>query len=77
VASAIVVDATDEAQCQAMVAETVKRYGRLDILVNNAGISDRIPPHETTMALWHAVVDTNLSSAMMCSQAAYPEMTED
>ena len=33
VASGIVVDVTIETECQAMVAETVKRYGRLDILV--------------------------------------------
>ncbi|OYU98144.1 MAG: 3-hydroxyacyl-CoA dehydrogenase, partial [Burkholderiales bacterium PBB5] len=29
---------TDEAQIQAMVAETVERWGRIDILINNAGI---------------------------------------
>ena len=72
--SAMVVDVTDEAQCQTMVAETIKRHGRLDILVNNAGIGQRNPPHETTMAVWHTVINTNLTAAMMSSQAAYPEM---
>src|SRR5690348_9619228 len=54
--SAMVVDVTDEAQCQTMVAETINRHGRLDILVNNAGIGQRNPPHETTMAVWHTVI---------------------
>ena len=36
-ASAVVADVTDEAQCRAMVAEAVRRHGRLDILDNNAG----------------------------------------
>ena len=36
-ASAVIADVTDEEQCRAMVAEAVRRHGRLDILVNNAG----------------------------------------
>ena len=74
-ASAVVVDVTDEGQCRAMVAEAVRRHGRLDILVNNAGRGGSgKPPHETPMAEWRAVVDANLTSVVMCSQAAYPEM---
>ena len=73
--SAVLADVTDEAQCRAMVAEAVRRHGRLDILVNNAGRggSGKLP-HETPMAEWRAVVDANLTSVEMCSQAAYPEM---
>jgi 2-deoxy-D-gluconate 3-dehydrogenase len=74
VASGIVVDVTVETECQAMVAETVKRHGRLDILVNNAGIGQSHLPQDTTMAVWHTVMNTNLTGAMMCSQAAYSEM---
>ena len=74
-ASAVVVDVTDEAQCWAMVAEAVRRHGRLDILVNNAGRGGSgKPPHETPMAEWRAVVETNLTGVVMCRQAAYPEM---
>jgi 2-deoxy-D-gluconate 3-dehydrogenase len=73
-ASAFVMDVTVEAQCHAVVAETVKRHGRLDILVNNAGVGNPKPPHETTLAEWHKVIDTNLTASFMLSQIAYPEL---
>lgn len=73
-ASAIVVDVTDEADCQAMVAATLKTHGCLDILINNAGINIRKRPEEYTLAEWQQILQTNLTSAFICSQAAYPEM---
>ena len=73
-ASAIAVDVVKEESCRAMIAETVKQHGRLDILVNNAGTSIRKQPQDYTLAEWHQVMDTNLTSAFICSHAAYPEM---
>jgi 2-deoxy-D-gluconate 3-dehydrogenase len=69
-------DVTDEAQCRKLVEETVARLGRLDILVNNAGINIRKPAHELALAEWKEVLDTNLTSAFICSQAAYPAMKQ-
>lgn len=74
IASAIAVDVTEEAACQAMVSSTVSQYGRLDILINNAGINIRKPPQDYTLAEWHQILQTNLTSAFLCSQAAYPAM---
>lgn len=68
------VDVTDEASCREMVTRTVDSLGRLDILVNNAGTANRKRPEEYTLAEWHALIDTNLTSAFICSQAAYPHM---
>jgi 2-deoxy-D-gluconate 3-dehydrogenase len=73
-ASAIAVDVTDEADCQAMVAATLKTHGRLDILINNAGINIRKRPEDYTLAEWQQILQTNLTSAFICSQAVYPEM---
>jgi 2-deoxy-D-gluconate 3-dehydrogenase len=73
-ASAIAVDVLKEDSCRALIADTVKRHGRLDILVNNAGMSIRKQPQDFTAAEWHKVLDSNLTSAFLCSQAAYPEM---
>jgi 2-deoxy-D-gluconate 3-dehydrogenase len=67
-------DVTRKAECQALVAQTQRAFGRLDILVNNAGTSIRKMPQEFTEDEWHQVMDTNLTSAFLCSQAAYPAM---
>jgi 2-deoxy-D-gluconate 3-dehydrogenase len=72
-ATFIAADVTRKADCEKLVAETVARFGRLDIIVNNAGIGIRKQPHEYTEAEWHKVLDTNLTSAFLCCQAAYPE----
>jgi 2-deoxy-D-gluconate 3-dehydrogenase len=73
-ALAITADVTDERSIGALVSETVKRCGRLDILVNNAGINIRKPAQELTLDEWREVLDTNLTSAFLCSRAAYPHM---
>ena len=67
-------DAAEEGSCRAMIDEAAGRFGRLDILVNNAGTSIRKPPEAYTAAEWHTVLDTNLTGAFLCSQAAHPVM---
>jgi 2-dehydro-3-deoxy-D-gluconate 5-dehydrogenase len=71
-AHAITTDVTDEAGVGRLVANTLERYGRLDILVNNAGTNVRKPVHEYTLEEWRRVLDTNLTSAFLCSRAAHP-----
>jgi len=70
----IELDAMEVASCHQAVQRTVERFGRLDILVNNAGTTVRKQPEELTAQEWHLVMDTNLTSAFLCSQAAYPHM---
>ncbi len=53
-----------------------ERFGRLDILVNNAGTTVRKQPQDLTAEDWHLVMNTNLTSAFLCSQAAYPHMVK-
>jgi gluconate 5-dehydrogenase len=48
----------------------------IDILINNAGIQRRAPLLEMTLADWQAVIDTNLTSAFLVSQAVAPSMIE-
>jgi len=73
-AAAVPVEVTAEASCRAMVTATVERFGRLDILVNNAGTNIRKQPQDYALKEWETVLSTNLTSAFVCSQAAYPEM---
>jgi 2-dehydro-3-deoxy-D-gluconate 5-dehydrogenase len=70
----IPLDVADESSCRAMVEEAARRFGRLDILINNAGTSIRKPPDAYTVAEWHTVLDTNLTGAFLCSQAAHGVM---
>src|SRR5262245_57946921 len=72
----IAFDAAEEDSCRAMIEQSVARFGRLDILVNNAGTSIRKPPESYTAAEWRAVLDTNLTGALFCSQAAHPAMKQ-
>ncbi|MCA3272816.1 MAG: SDR family oxidoreductase [Roseomonas sp.] len=71
-AESIAVDVTDPASITAMVEETAKRLGRLDILVNNAGTNIRNRPETYKLEDWHSIINTNLTSGMLASQAAYP-----
>ncbi len=73
-AIAIAADVTKEASCRAMVQEAAERLGRLDILVNNAGINIRKAPQDYSLEEWRRVLDSNLTSAFVASQAAYAHM---
>jgi 2-dehydro-3-deoxy-D-gluconate 5-dehydrogenase len=72
----VAADVADEGQCRAMVDDAARRLGRLDILINNAGINIRKPPQELSTAEWKQVIDINLTSAFVTSQAAYPHMQQ-
>ncbi|HET7340460.1 MAG TPA: glucose 1-dehydrogenase [Methylomirabilota bacterium] len=71
-AHAVATDVSDAASVQGLIDDTRRRCGRLDILVNNAGTNIRKPAHELSLDEWHRVLDTNLTSAFLCSKAAYP-----
>jgi 2-deoxy-D-gluconate 3-dehydrogenase len=67
-------DLRREAACRQLVETAVARFGRLDILVNNAGTNIRKQPQEYSLEEYNTVLETNLTSAFLLSQAAYPAM---
>nr|WP_091456026.1 SDR family NAD(P)-dependent oxidoreductase [Actinokineospora iranica] len=69
-AVALAADLTDDAECHRLVRQAAEWGGRLSALVNNAGIQPVLPLAEMSAAQWRAVVDTNLTSAFSCTQAA-------
>src|ERR1044071_1672123 len=75
-AISVVADVTDKAALDAMIDRVKGEFGRVDILVNNAGINIRKPPHALAPEEWDSVIRTNLTSAFLCSQAAYPAMKQ-
>jgi 2-deoxy-D-gluconate 3-dehydrogenase len=70
----ITVDVTDQSSVGHLVEETMRRCGRLDILINNVGTNIRKLPQELALGEWREVIDTNLTSAFLCSQSAYPHL---
>ncbi|OYX64348.1 MAG: glucose dehydrogenase [Novosphingobium sp. 32-60-15] len=63
----VMANVADEAQVEALVAQTVATYGRLDCAVNNAAITpDILPIHEADMAVFDRVLNVDLRSVMLC-----------
>lgn len=66
---AITADMSKEADIKRMVAETVKKFGRLDIAFNNAGIEESLAPlAEKTAELYTQVFDVNVKGVLFSMQ---------
>ena len=70
----LVADVTSKKAVGDMIQAVLDRWHRIDILVNVAGGAERIPVIEMTAADWDHVVDMNLKSVFLCSQAVLPIM---
>ncbi|MDB4948192.1 MAG: short-chain dehydrogenase/reductase [Gemmatimonadetes bacterium] len=67
-------DVTRREDVDAMVAATVKAFGRLDIAVANAGIEIKRPFLEATDDEWARVIGVNLFGGYATAQAAARQM---
>jgi NAD(P)-dependent dehydrogenase (short-subunit alcohol dehydrogenase family) len=68
-------DLGHDAEIDALVAATVRRFGRLDVLVNNAGISGPTTPFvDLPTADWDAVLGLNLRAPALVARAAARQM---
>ena len=68
-AIALQADVSKLEQIDALVKDTLEKFGRIDILVNNAGITRdtlllRMKPED-----WQAVIDLNLTGVFLCTKA--------
>jgi NAD(P)-dependent dehydrogenase (short-subunit alcohol dehydrogenase family) len=71
----VLADVTVAADCQRIVRETVRTWGRLDILVNNVGIAG--PPGtavEVDIEAWDAAMRVNVTSMVLMAKFAVPDM---
>jgi NAD(P)-dependent dehydrogenase (short-subunit alcohol dehydrogenase family) len=59
-----------------LIDATADRFGGVDILVNNAGGAYMFPLKDTPPDRWRNAVDLNLTSAYLCTQAAYPHLVK-
>jgi len=69
-------DVSDEDAVDAMVAQTLARFGRIDGLVNNAGITEIVEAAEEPLATFNRVVGVNLTGAFVCAQRCGRVMLE-
>lgn len=73
-ATGFAADVSDAAACQAMVQVAIERYGQIDILAANAGIFPSSPLAEMTVEQFDHVMNTNMRSTFLCTQAVLPYM---
>ena len=73
-AEVLSLDVTDFAAIEAAIKGIVERLGRLDVLVNNAGITRDTLLLRMKREDWDAVLQTNLTAAFACAQAAVKPM---
>jgi NAD(P)-dependent dehydrogenase (short-subunit alcohol dehydrogenase family) len=73
-------DVSDAKQVAAMVAETVKTFGKIDILVNNAAIFAKLRHRsflEIDDAEWDDVMRVNVRGPFQVAKAVVPEMKKN
>ncbi|MFM8769045.1 MAG: SDR family NAD(P)-dependent oxidoreductase, partial [Rubrivivax sp.] len=65
----IAADASDPAQIERVVDETMERFGRIDILINNAGATWGAPAEDHPLEAWDKVMNLNVRSLFLFAQA--------
>src|ERR1700731_1640261 len=73
-AAAFALDVTDEEQVKSTIKAAIAELGKIDILVNNAGITRDQLVLRMKRADWDAVLQTNLTSAYLCTQQVTSSM---
>jgi 3-oxoacyl-[acyl-carrier protein] reductase len=73
-ASAFALDVANEDQIKTVFKDAITQLGKIDILVNNAGITKDTLIMRMKRADWDAVINTNLTSAYLCTQQVISSM---
>ena len=75
-AIAVKCDVSKKNEVDDLIDKTIQKFGKLDILANNAGIYPFKPFMDLTEGDWDKVIDVNLKSTFLCSQAAAKVMKD-
>ena len=73
---AVKADVTKRIEVDNLVKNTVQEFGTIDILANVAGVPSNAPFIEMTPELWQKGLDVNITSVLLCCQAAGKVMME-
>ncbi len=69
-------DVADRATLEALLAGTLKEFGKVDILINCAGKIKRAPTVDFPEDLWNDILDTNLTGTLRACQIFGRQMLE-
>ena len=72
--AAIQADVSKSGAVKQMISDIERELGAVNILVNNAGIARPQKIEEITEADWDEIIDVNLKSAFLVTQAVLPAM---
>src|SRR5687768_3526965 len=72
-----IADIADAAACKSMVANALKRFGRIDFLVLNASIRTERPFLELSYEEWATPLAITLDGSFHLAQACIPSMLEN
>lgn len=75
-AQVFVIDLADLPQVKAAITSAIEACGPIDVLVNNAGMGYTGKLEEMTLSDWQRVMDLNLTSPLLCTQAVLPHMRD-
>jgi 3-oxoacyl-[acyl-carrier protein] reductase len=73
-AAAFPLDVSDEEQIKSTFRAVIAQFGKIDVLVNNAGITRDQLVMRMKRGDWDSVLNTNLTSAYLCTQQAIGSM---
>jgi 3-oxoacyl-[acyl-carrier protein] reductase len=73
-AFSVLADVSNAAAVEDMVAETIKRFGRIDVLVNNAAVRKEKPIDRMSIADWREIMAVTLDGAFHCVKTCLPHL---
>jgi NAD(P)-dependent dehydrogenase (short-subunit alcohol dehydrogenase family) len=74
---AVPANVTEPDSVAALFAKTKETFGRLDLLFNNAGYGGKgVLLEDIEFKQWRAVIDTNLTGTLLCTQQAFKIMKD-
>ena len=71
-------DVSKTSEVEALIAETIKRFGTLNFAFNNAGIEGDpfVPIEKYSEATWDQVIDINLKGVFLCMKYELPHIVK-
>ena len=70
-------DVTQKSDCDSLVNEAMKKWGRVDVLINNAGLMPLSFVKNLKIDEWERMIDVNIKGVLYCTASVLPSMLEN